>query len=164
MNWFILERKGVWVGVIAQENILTRVVLADTAEDIFTRMGVKNKVSCLTYFLRKVKDTLIDYFAGNKVDLSSYPLRMNVSKMAGKVLFQVKKIPYGQVRTYKWVAEQSGTRGYRAVGRILSMNPLPIFIPCHRVVRVDGSLGGFSAGIELKRKLLEIEGIYEPVS
>jgi len=71
-------------------------------------------------------------------------------------------IPFGQVRTYAWIAERIGRPGAaRAVGSALGRNPLPIIVPCHRVVRGDGGLGGFSApgGTALKRRLLAYEGV-----
>ncbi|MBF0563744.1 MAG: MGMT family protein [Nitrospirae bacterium] len=74
------------------------------------------------------------------------------------------EIPYGQTRSYKWVAERVGSpKASRAVGHALSTNPLPIIVPCHRVVASDGSLGGFSPSIEIKMILLDIEaGHWKP--
>jgi methylated-DNA-[protein]-cysteine S-methyltransferase len=75
-----------------------------------------------------------------------------------KVWQTLKKIPYGQTRTYQWLAEEVGSpKGARAVGGSLSRNPLPIIIPCHRIICSDGSLGGYSSGIQIKKRLLEIE-------
>lgn len=69
-----------------------------------------------------------------------------------------RKIPYGQVRTYAWVAERLGDPNCaRAVGGALGKNPIPVFIPCHRVVGSHGWLGGFSAGLSIKRWLLAME-------
>jgi methylated-DNA-[protein]-cysteine S-methyltransferase len=68
------------------------------------------------------------------------------------------KIPYGQVRTYAWIADKLGDpNSARAVGNALGKNPIPIFIPCHRVVGAHGGLGGFSAGLGFKRWLLSLE-------
>ncbi|KPJ65622.1 hypothetical protein AMJ44_09820 [candidate division WOR-1 bacterium DG_54_3] len=68
-------------------------------------------------------------------------------------------IPYGEVRSYAWVAEQVGNpKEVRAVGQALKRNRLPIIIPCHRVINKSGDLGGFAGGVDLKRKLLKIEG------
>ena len=76
-----------------------------------------------------------------------------------KVYTVVKQIPLGSVRTYAWVARKVGKPGAtRAVGRALNGNPFPIIVPCHRVVRSDGSLGEYAFGADLKRRLLEIEG------
>jgi len=67
-------------------------------------------------------------------------------------------IPYGETRSYTWVAEQLGKAGaVRAVGQALARNPLPIIVPCHRVVAKDGKLGGYSGGVEKKDYLLRLE-------
>ncbi len=67
----------------------------------------------------------------------------------------IKKIPFGETRTYGWLAREVGRpSAHRAVGQALKRNPLPLIIPCHRIVGADGSLCGYSLGIELKRRLL----------
>lgn len=77
-----------------------------------------------------------------------------------KVYEAVKKIPKGEVRSYKWAAKKIGQpKAYRAVGNALSKNPWPIIVPCHRIVKSDGSLGGFSSGAKAKLKLLKAEGL-----
>ena len=74
------------------------------------------------------------------------------------------KIPYGELWTYGEVAKRSGAgNGYRAVGQAVGSNPVTIIIPCHRVIARGGRLGGYGGGIELKKKLLEIEGSLEKV-
>ncbi len=81
----------------------------------------------------------------------------------GQVLKLVSKIPYGHVYTYGDVAARLGNpRAVRAVGQALGANPIPLFIPCHRVVASGGKLGGFSAGTTIKRRLLELEGVRWP--
>ena len=76
------------------------------------------------------------------------------------VLVATFEIPRGRVSTYKRIAERVGRpRACRAVGNALHKNPLAPIIPCHRVVKSDGSLGGFGKGVEVKRRLLEEEGI-----
>lgn len=75
-----------------------------------------------------------------------------------KVLRKTLNIPFGQTRSYKWVAEKIGRpRAARAVANALRKNPYPLFIPCHRVVRSDGTPGGYSLGRRLKRELINIE-------
>lgn len=79
-----------------------------------------------------------------------------------KVLESLRRIPKGQVRTYREIAREIGQPGAtRAVGTACARNPIPLIIPCHRVVRSDGGLGGYSlkGGISLKQRLLESEGI-----
>ncbi|MBN1587670.1 MAG: MGMT family protein [Candidatus Omnitrophica bacterium] len=76
-----------------------------------------------------------------------------------KVYRAILKIPKGQTRSYGWVAEQAGRPGAaRAVGNALHRNQLSPLIPCHRVVKSDGSLGGFAKGLAAKRRLLKAEG------
>lgn len=75
-----------------------------------------------------------------------------------KVYKVVLGIPLGQVRSYKWVAKKAGRpRAYRAVGQILKNNPYPIIIPCHRVVKTNNKLGGYSFGIKYKKLILDLE-------
>ena len=70
----------------------------------------------------------------------------------------VQEIPEGETRSYAWVAREIGRpRAARAVGQALKKNPYPGFIPCHRVIRSDGTPGGFSQGLNMKKKLLERE-------
>ncbi len=80
-----------------------------------------------------------------------------------KVWNEIKKIPYGEVRTYKQIAESIGhPKSSRAVANACARNPNPPIIPCHRVIRSNGSLGGYSGvgGVETKRKLLNKEGVF----
>lgn len=77
-----------------------------------------------------------------------------------KVWIECAKIPYGQTRTYKWLAQKIGSpRAARAVGQALKKNPFAPIIPCHRVIKADGTIGGYSAkgGILKKKELLRKE-------
>ena len=75
-----------------------------------------------------------------------------------EVWLALRDIPYGETRSYKWLAERIGRpKATRAVGRALGRNPIPIVLPCHRVIESDGSLGGYSSGVDIKRRLLDIE-------
>ncbi|ADP77321.1 methylated-DNA/protein-cysteinemethyltransferase [Methanothermus fervidus DSM 2088] len=76
-----------------------------------------------------------------------------------KVLEKVSEIPYGHVTTYKDIANSLETKAYRAIGNALSHNPLPIVIPCHRVVRSDHKVGGYRGGTRMKEEILKNEGI-----
>ena len=80
-----------------------------------------------------------------------------------KVLRATARIPYGQTRSYKQMAKRAGSpRAVRAAGSALGSNPLPIIVPCHRVLRTGGALGGYGGGLETKQALLELEGALEP--
>lgn len=109
-----------------------------------------------------VQRALKRYFSGKRVNFD-FPLDLSpYSDFQRRVWEVARTIPYGEVRSYQWIGGKLGNpRGGRAVGGALGRNPVPVIVPCHRVIRKDGHLGGFSGpgGIELKRKLLELEGV-----
>ena len=81
-----------------------------------------------------------------------------MTPFAKRVYQVVSKIPLGEVRSYKWVARTAGRpKAIRLVGRILKQNPLPFIIPCHRVVRANGALGGYRWGKRNKQIILKLE-------
>ncbi len=81
-----------------------------------------------------------------------------MTSFACRVYKAVMGIPLGQVRTYKWVARKAGSSSaYRAVGTALRNNPLPLVIPCHRVVRSNNVLGGYIYGKDFKKRILRLE-------
>lgn len=98
------------------------------------------------------------YFEGREVDFNVLSLDLLTgTAFQRKVWLETRKIPYGKTETYKSLARRLRHRGYRSIGQALSRNPLLIVIPCHRVLSSDGGLGGFSAGLELKKYLLDLE-------
>ncbi len=99
------------------------------------------------------------YFSGQKV-LFEEPISWTVGTPFQKRIWKkMLEIPYGEVRSYRWLADQLAMGpAARAVGNACGKNPLPIVVPCHRVVHHDGSLGGYTGGVEIKKKLLAIEG------
>lgn len=98
------------------------------------------------------------YFEGKKEDFTSLPLDfISGTPYQRKVWLETRKIPYGKTQTYKSLAIKLNHRGYRSIGQALSRNPLLIVIPCHRVLSSDGSIGGFTGGLELKKFLLRLE-------
>lgn len=108
----------------------------------------------------ELEEALERYFAGEKVDFSHFPVDLSsLTPFQREVLEEVREIKWGEVRSYEDIGERLGDRRKaRAVGQALARNPIPIIIPCHRVIRKDGGLGGFSWGLEWKRLLLKLEG------
>jgi methylated-DNA-[protein]-cysteine S-methyltransferase len=102
---------------------------------------------------------LDEYFAGRR-HAFDLPIDWTLSHgFTRRVLQATAKIPFGAVETYKDVAGHAGSpRGYRAAGNALGSNPIPIVVPCHRVVASGGKLGGYTGGVERKLKLLAVEG------
>ena len=76
-----------------------------------------------------------------------------------RIWTEIARIPYGTISTYKQIAKHVHTKGYRAVGATIGKNPLPIVIPCHRVIGSNLKLVGYAGGIKLKEYLLRLEGI-----
>jgi O-6-methylguanine DNA methyltransferase len=99
------------------------------------------------------------YFRARRVSFSDIPLDFGSPTPFQLAVWQAcSRIPWGQTRSYKGIAaEIRKPAAVRAVGNALGNNPLPIIVPCHRVTRADGSVGGFSAGPQLKRRLIELE-------
>jgi methylated-DNA-[protein]-cysteine S-methyltransferase len=111
--------------------------------------------------VEKVCHYLREYLAGDPPEFSLNMLDMRAcSQFQRNVLILVWSIPRGMVGTYKGLAGKiRAPKGARAVGMALASNPFPLVIPCHRVIRTDGSLGGYGGGVEMKQNLLEIEGV-----
>ena len=107
-----------------------------------------------------VRRELDDYFAGRRRDFETRVDWSLVRGFAGEVLRATARVPFGSVTTYRDVAEAAGSpRAYRAAGNALGSNPIPIVVPCHRVLHAGGGLGGYTGGLDRKRRLLRLEGV-----
>ena len=107
---------------------------------------------------QNVREQLDQYFAGERTQFD-LDLAPSATRFQRKVLDALLEIPYGETRSYLDIARQIGNpKAVRAVGGANGSNPIPIVIPCHRVVGSNGSLTGFGGGIEAKRFLLALEG------
>lgn len=114
-----------------------------------------------TELIKQTISEIQEYFNGNRKAFS-VPIKPHGTDFQLKVWNGLLKIPYGETRSYKDLANFINCKnGYRAVGMANSKNPIPIIIPCHRVINSDGTLGGFSCGLDLKIKLLNIEKLYK---
>lgn len=108
----------------------------------------------------RLAEDLVAYFEGGRVEFDVECDLSGLSEFRRLVLSETRKIPYGQTASYKQIAKKIGKPdSSRAVGRALSSNPVPIVIPCHRVIRSDGTTGGYAGKPDspLKQKLLELE-------
>ena len=110
--------------------------------------------------LDPVRRELDEYFAGDRRDFD-VPVDWQLSAgFVRKVLRATARIPFGETRSYGQMATSAGSpRAFRAAGSALGANPIPIVVPCHRVLRTGGALGGYAGGLERKRLLLELEGV-----
>lgn len=118
--------------------------------------------------LRKLEKDLIKYFSGIRANFKKYRINFSTgTDFQKKVWKAIQTITYGQTCSYKCLAGKIGnSKSVRAVGNACGKNPLPIIIPCHRIIASNGSLGGYSAGIDLKMQLLHLERVTykKPVS
>jgi O-6-methylguanine DNA methyltransferase len=102
------------------------------------------------------------YFKGQKVDFTRIPIHFIFgTEYQQNIWKQAARIPYGKTETYKSLSLKMNHNGFRSAGQALSKNPLIIVVPCHRVLS-EGGIGGFSAGLPLKKYLLELENISYP--
>ena len=109
-----------------------------------------------------VRRQLDEYFAGARRDFD-VPIDWRLVRgFAGDVLRATARIPFGGVSTYREVATEAGSpKAYRAAGNALGSNPVPIVVPCHRVLHAGGGLGGYTGGMDRKRFLLRLEGVLD---
>lgn len=134
-----------------EEGTLTRLTFGGAGD--FSAPGA-------TALLRQAADQLGEYFAGTRRTFD-LPLSPAGTAFQRRVWAALTAIPYGETRSYQEIAARAGCpKGFRAVGLANHRNPLPIFIPCHRVVGKDGSLTGYAGGLDRKRFLLELEAAH----
>jgi methylated-DNA-[protein]-cysteine S-methyltransferase len=109
-----------------------------------------------------IRRELLEYFEGERRRFSTPVDWSLVRGFAQGVLRATARVPFGETTTYRQVAEAAGSpRASRAAGNALGSNPIPIVVPCHRVLHSGGGLGGYAGGLERKRRLLAIEGVLD---
>ena len=149
-----------WLGVLGSTKGLLCVTLPQpSVQEAHQLLGDKvSHAVWAPHYFEGLIERLQTYFGGQKV---AFPDRLDLS---GATLFQrrvweaTRLIPYGETRSYCWVAGQLGRpEAARVVGQALGKNPVTIIVPCHRVLTSSGNLGGFRGGLEMKRHLLSLE-------
>ncbi|HOP86493.1 MAG TPA: methylated-DNA--[protein]-cysteine S-methyltransferase [Syntrophorhabdaceae bacterium] len=137
-------------------------IFNDDASFIKNRFLLKepDAVESIKSFMN-IANQLDAFLKGERIDFHEIHVNLsNLPDFTQRVLKETRKIPYGEVRTYGFISKRLGYKNAaRAVGQALKKNPIPIIIPCHRVIREDCSIGGYSLGINIKQRLLAIEGI-----
>jgi methylated-DNA-[protein]-cysteine S-methyltransferase len=127
-------------------------------DDVEDRLAHGFGVRVLRSPLDEVRRELDEYFEGRRREFD-LPLDLRVAEFPAAVLHELARVPYGQTDTYGKLAARAGRpRAARAVGTIMNRNPIPIVLPCHRIVGANGALTGYAGGLEVKRRLLELEG------
>lgn len=137
--------------ICCQDETVTEVLFGRVVPKGSCRKEVRTELS------DRVAAQLSEYFAGERRQFD-LPLQPEGTEFQKKVWEALRAIPYGETRSYKEIAVQIGDeKATRAVGMANNKNPLPILVPCHRVIGADGSLTGYAGGLEIKKKLLELE-------
>jgi methylated-DNA-[protein]-cysteine S-methyltransferase len=163
----VFKTRSGWIGLQATARGVRAIVLPQPSRRAVERALVRLSFSLpLTphsspaALLRRAKRELAEFLDGKRRRVQ-FPLDLAAGTPFQRRVWQVAKtIPFGQARSYRWVAQRvGGVRYARAVGRALGANPVPIAVPCHRVLTQAGSLGGFSCGLAMKRRLLALEGV-----
>ncbi|MDY6892723.1 MAG: methylated-DNA--[protein]-cysteine S-methyltransferase [Chloroflexota bacterium] len=160
MNYTVVSTKFGWVTVCGSDKGLRSIVLPQpTREAAVTGLRdiAVDAIEDAGAFA-DLPQRLQRYFEGERVVFDDRLDFDEATDFQKRVWDTTRGIPYGEVRSYSWVAERIGNpRAYRAVGGALARNPFSIIVPCHRVLTSGGSLGGFSGGVEMKKRLLELE-------
>jgi len=149
-----------WMGVSETHKGIDAIVLPKRSKRaVLSELNGAMARSRSSQRLEAAKRQVIEYLGGRR-DTFDLPLDLsNGTAFQRQVWRTLQRVPYGKLRSYQWVAFRVGGRRYaRAVGNAVGANPLPIVVPCHRIVGHDASLGGFSGGLSTKRKLLDLEG------
>ena len=131
-----------------------------SAEELVRRY-FKTSLSASNSTINHLGKLIQNFLSGEEFIFDLSPLAWEIcSEFQRRVLLAEYEIPRGLVSTYGRIGKHLGTKkGARAVGRALASNSFPIFIPCHRAIRSDGQLGGYQGGLDMKRALLELEGL-----
>lgn len=168
LRYTIFKTDWGYFGLLADNKGLLKTVLATNSFEktkkslLADSFGHAKEEKNLNWPLQKF---IKNYYAKNCEDFkkTKFSISLNgLSHFAKKIINACKEIPFGQTLTYAQLAKRAGfPKAVRAVGAVLSKNPLPLIVPCHRVIRADGKIGNFSApgGSKTKKKMLENEKI-----
>jgi methylated-DNA-[protein]-cysteine S-methyltransferase len=159
LEFSCFETEWGWVGIMGSDKGLYKSTLPAPHEKSAIDAIIDNVIAERRESkFKDIKGALISYFSGERIEFD-FPVDLsNCTDFQRRVWLATARIPYGDLYPYGWIAEQIGNpKSSRTVGQSLGANRLPIIIPCHRVIRSDGGLGGFSGGLHWKKRLIELE-------
>ncbi len=149
-----------WVGLLVSQMGIVKLTLPQANEQAaLTALSLSDGAIRVSFErFDELVSRIRDYYRGKPVAFDDMLDVISGTAFQRMVWSICRGIPYGQTRSYGWIAKQMGKPGAsRAVGNALGKNPLPIIIPCHRVLAADGDIGGFSGGLDMKKQLLRLE-------
>ena len=160
LDYCIIETQAGWIGQLSSPIGLLRTTLPKPAKELAI-LDLGDKLPQADHSPAKfahLSNQLIDYFTGKIINFDFTPDWAGHTAFQQAIWLKTKDIAYGQTSTYGRVARDIGRPlAARAVGQALHINPLPLIVPCHRVIAGDGSLHGFGGGLEMKAYLLDLE-------
>ena len=162
LNYIIFDTDMGWVGALSSPTGLLSITLPCPSTQEVNRLfgDIVSHGRWSPNLFQDLTERLRYYFSGHRVDFTDKLDLSGATAFQQEVWEATRLIPYGETRSYRWVAEQiEKPKALRAVGQALGKNPLPIIVPCHRVLASNGQLGGFTGGIDMKRRLLHLEGV-----
>jgi methylated-DNA-[protein]-cysteine S-methyltransferase len=160
LKYTVFNTGAGWIRLVASPQGCLRATFPQKTKNLAETKQRLNDAAAIysPEYFRDWCNEFVSYFAGDRVEFSG---KIDISKATAfqqAVWTAARSIRYGEIQSYAWIAHQIGKpRAPRAVGQALGRNPLPIIIPCHRILASDGSLGGFGGGLEMKMFLLKLE-------
>jgi methylated-DNA-[protein]-cysteine S-methyltransferase len=151
---------GITIVIITSRKGIKKIFLNPKTE--LQDLSTATKLRSDDPYLFGIFNQLKEYFEGTR-KVFDVPLDVDGTDFRKKVWNELQKIPYGKTISYKTLSEKLGdVKAIRAVGKANGQNPVAIIIPCHRVIGADGSLIGYASGLDIKQKLLHLEGALNP--
>ena len=139
------------VTIVAEDDYLIKI---DFEKNVYDFEYKESKV------IKQFKKELDEYFSGNLKEFKTKFKLIGLTPFQKRVLEKVAKVKYGKYISYTDIAKSiNNEKACRAVGNAVGKNPLPIIVPCHRIIRTDKTIGGYTGGANIKIKLLEVENI-----
>ncbi len=156
----IFNTKAGWIGILSSTQGCLRTTLPlKSREQVEIELALADLAEHSSDSLKSLRRDFEAYFCGEKVDFVANLDLSQATQFERSVWEATRCIPWGETRSYSWIAQKVGKpQAPRAVGQALGRNPLPIIVPCHRVLTSDGKLGGFGGGLPMKQFLLALEG------
>jgi len=162
-QYSIFKTRWGWFGLLGCDKDLVRTCLPMAFKEAAQRRllsGITGAEPAKKGF-HNLEKLILTYYKGHPVDFSDVKVCLeNLTEFQQQVLTRLRKIKYGRIISYGDLARRvKNPRASRAIGAVMAANPLPLIIPCHRVIKSDGSLGRFSAagGIDTKKRMIELE-------
>jgi len=160
LHYRVFDTEFGCMAIAATEEGLAALALPCASEvDTLFQLGNRMETAqCTDNLMPELVALLKRYFKGERIH---FEVKLDLSPSTDfqrRIWQAARHIPCGETRSYGWVAAQAGNpKAARAAGNAIGRNPIPVIIPCHRVIAGDGSIGGFSSGLDIKRRLLALE-------